>query len=376
MIQPTDAKNAYGFKDATEREDALTMSLLNSLQAVRTNKTMHLLGILSPIFMLVICAAVALYSYRNGIQLSMLALPICLLMVYAPRVKEFIDRKRESSGIRHDAGALGSHFLLGYGTCVEKTVAGSAYTAKVKLQNGETLDGVLMARDFYERTEPGKKLFVAMADSPKAKQLIGVLPTLYDTKVYKERGEKESVEKPDSRKMRHISDEERIWAAAYYRKNRQQLLTEQEKSRSLFFLLPAAFCAAISFPLDRVVLMDIALMLLASFVFSVVSDILEIRGNLKSLRTDQNIFVQNATVSAKHVITTNQATSKRLPQPGKTLVIDFRDQAGKLVCRSKKQEDIRPLNVGDEVLLVYIGKKSPLACRKPPRELEAAAEQE
>ena len=46
---------------------------------------------------------------------------------------------------------------------------------------------------------------------------------------------------------------------------------------ALVYLLPAAFFAAISFPLDRVIFMTLALILLASFIFTYVADEMEIR---------------------------------------------------------------------------------------------------
>lgn len=368
MILPAEAKERYGFRDANDREDALTLSLLNSIQAIQKSKALRIAESLMPFIVLGLCVAVGIYSYHNGLQLSMLVLPLCMLLVYIPQIKDMINQKKDgSSGIVHDTDVLGTHFLLGYGTCISKEThshMGSAvYTLKVRLQSGEELGDVVTVREFYERTKENGKVFVAMADSPKAAQLLGVVPALYDTKVMKEKGN-EQAQRPDSRKLRRISDAERSYCADYYQTAKRALLNTQLKNRSLVYLLPAAFFAAISFPLDRVIFMTLALILLASFIFTYVADEMEIRSTLKSLHGEQEVFVLDAQVTDKPILKSTQARSK-----GKTQAIDFRDSAGKLVLRSTRIDDWKPLEIGDRVLLVYIGKKHPLSCRKPVEEL-------
>ncbi len=364
MIQPAEAKERYGFRDASDREDILTMSLLNSVQAVQKSKTVRVAERLMPFIILGLCIAVGIYSYHNGLQITTLALPICMLMVYIPQIKDTLTHKKEAATIAHDADVLGTHFLVGYATCLERreksVLGGAVYSMKVRLQNGEELDDVLLVRDFYQRIQVGQKLFVSMADSPKAQQLIGIVPAYYDTKVLKEKGRNEQAERPDSRKLRRITDQERQDCAGYYGSMRRGMLIEQQKNRSLFFLLPAAVLAVISFPLDKPVLMSLGLLLLAGFIFTFVADYMELNSTLKSLRSDQELFVLDTQVSAKPIL-----ESKQLRNKAKTQAIDFRDGNGKLVHRSTRIEDWKNLNIGDRVLLVYMGKKQPLACRKP-----------
>jgi hypothetical protein len=363
MIQPAEAKERYGFRDASDREDILTMSLLNSVQAVQKSKTVRVVERLMPVIVLGMCVAVGVYAYHNGVQISTFALPILMLLVYIPQIKDNLTHKKEAATIAHDSDVLGTHFLVGYATCLEKreksVLGGAVYSMKVRLQNGEELDDVLLIRDFYQRIQVGRKLFVAMADSPQAKQLIGIVPAYYDTKVMREKGN-EQAERPDSRKLRRITDQERRDCAAYYGPMRRSVVMEQQKNRSFFFLLPAAVLALISFPLDKPVLMSLGLLFLAGYIFTFVADFWELRSTLKALETEQELFVLDTQVSAKPILESQQLRNK-----AKTQAIDFRDRNGKLVHRSTHRDDWKHLNIGDEVLLVYMGKKQPLACRKP-----------
>ena len=364
MIQPAEAKERYGFRDATEREDVLTMTLLNSVQAVQKSGVVRVAERLMPLIVLGLCAAVGIYTLRNGVHLAMIALPLCMLLVYLPQIKDVFSRKKEAATIAHDADELGTHFLVAFATCLDKqeksVLAGAVYSMKVRLQSGEELEDVLLIRDFYQRIQPGQKLFVAMADSPQAKQFIGIAPAYYDVKVIRDKGAGEQPsERPDSRKLRRITDQERILCADYYAAMRKKMLREQQLNRSLVFLIPAAIFAAIAAPLDRAAPMSLALVLVASYLFSFLSDVFEIRSTVKALKSGQDLFVMDAQVSAKPVLVSKDRGSR-----GKTQAIDFRDSAGKLVHRSTRSEDWKNLDIGDSVLLIYLGKKRPLACRK------------
>ena len=139
MIHPSEAKKRYGFRDATDREDILTMSLLNSIQVVQKSKTIRVTEFLMPIIVFGLCIAAGIYTYRNGVQLAVVVLPVFMLLIYVPQMKDMISSKKDASGITHDEEKLGSHFLLAYGTCVQKRekmgLGGTVYSANVKMQN-------------------------------------------------------------------------------------------------------------------------------------------------------------------------------------------------------------------------------------------------
>lgn len=364
MIQPDKVREDYGFRDANEKEDILTLSLLNTIRPVKNGKMMAVIDLASPFLVIGLCALIVLYCYKNEVAATMLALPILILFVYIPRIKESIERKLNSSGICHEAKKLGTHFLLGYGVCTEKKVITSGirkrYCAKLRLQNGKILDDVLMAREVYDELKEGQRLVAAVADSPDAEQFVGVLPSLYNSRLSKEKTKKdEAVQKPDSNKMRLISDQERQRCMGYFKESRNQLLKEQNKNRVMIFLLPAILSGAASFVTDKIFFLDLALVLTACFIFMLAADAIEMRNVMKELRTGKELLVVDAVVADKPTMESEKKNAK-----GTVHAIDFEDVSGKLIHRSLKFEDRKVLEIGDEVLLVYRGKKAPLPCRK------------
>lgn len=364
MIQPAEVKTIYGFRDANEKEDILTLSLLNTIHPFQVSKMKQAIELLSPVLLAVLCVFVGLYSYKNDSGIGMMALPLCILLVYIPKVKESLDRRLNSSGIRHDPERLGTHFLLGFGVCTEKKVVSSGirrcYLARVRLQGGKVMENILMIREEFDQLKEGQRLVVAVADSPEAEQYVGILPSLYNSRLSRETGEKgRTVQKPDSGSMRPISDQEREYCAAYYERMRKALFGEQHRNRIFVFLISAVLVAVISFVVGVVFFLDLAMVLAAGYLFMSLSDVWETRSVVKELRTAQDLLVVDARVADKPVLESDNKRAK-----GRTQAIDFADRTGRLVFRSPKYENRKLFEIGDEVLLVYRGKKTPLPCKK------------
>ena len=206
---------------------------------------------------------------------------------------------------------------------------------------------------------------VAVADSPEAEQFVGILPSLYNSRLAKEAGEKGGeIQKPDSKSMRPISDRERESCAAYYENMIKVLFGQQHKSRILSFLVPAIVVAVVSFVIGQAFFLDLAMVFAAGYIFMSLSDVWETSSVLKELRTAQDLLVLDATVVDKPVLESQKKNAK-----GTTKAIDFADMSGKVIFRSLKFENRKLFEIGDQVLLVYRGKKEPLPCPKSINEL-------
>lgn len=359
MIQPAEMKNEYGFRDANEKEDILTLSLLNTIHPINESRLKQVIAWLSPVLTMFLCVGILYFGYKNNIGIGMIILPACILLVYVPGWKQNLERSLHSSGICHNPEKLGTHFLLGYGVCTEKKEISAGirkcYEVRVRFQNGKILEHVLMVQEEFQQLKTGEHLVVATAASPEAEQYVGVLPSLYHNRL-----SKKMEQKPELNHMRPISEQERAGCVRYYQEMRKSLFGEQQKHRIKFFLIPSVIVAVISFAAGQVFFLDLAMVLAAGYLFMSLSDVWETHAVTKELRTANDLLVVDARVADKPMLESQKKNEKKT-----TKAIDFEDNMGSVVFRSLKFENRQMFEVGDEVLLVYHGKKEPLPCKRP-----------
>ena len=364
MIKLDEAKEIYGFRDADEREDSVTIAFLNSVRPTTQTKLQRMIEIFSPIMIIAMCLFIAMYAYNTNASTLVKAIPIIVLIVFMPSVYESMLRFRNGSGIFHDAKKLGNHFLLAYGvlqeTKDESNLIRVRQTAKIKLVNGQILDNVLLIREFYDKAKSGQRIVVAMADSPQAKQLVGIFPEVYNSKVDKKAAKDDgTVKKPDGKKLRALTAEDREQCAKTYEENRKVYFKIQNKFRVIYMLIPTIVIPILSLLTDHVIFIHFSIVLGISFISMTIMELKETKGIAKEIRTSEELLITDGFVTAKPVITRGDKKIKT-----KKASVEIKDSTGLLIYRSKKVEDTESLQIGDEVYVIYRGEKSPVVCKK------------
>lgn len=365
MITPAQAREEYGFGDCTEHEDNLALGLYNAAQALFKSNTVRMADKLSPLLVYVLQFVILLGIVLKGASTMLLLLLICIGVTFIPRFLKIWKIRSTNSGMLHIQSEQGNHFLMAWGTCVEKktvsrkSILGRAYDYKlrVRMNNGTTLDDVLIMKELYDALEKRALVCVMMADSPNAKQIIAAPHNFANTVLDKKKLASRQFESVNPKLVRKLTTPERDLYVRQY----QNRIAQWKKNFLWYYLVAigggfAAGC--VTFYLYLQALTILLWFIVICFGAALIAQTREFKRNLHFMENAESLSVVDVMVHREEGYVASDGAKKK---PNSR--IDFKDADGSILWTRRTVEDLKVFRHRDRAVLVIHDNEMIPLCR-------------
>ena len=352
MISNIQARETYGFADASEREDNIILQVLKIAEALFKSQLLRIVDYSTPIPIMLVAFAFLYGGIRNGINWMLLFIGLSIFFAMTPPFFKKWGIRSVNSGMCHIEKDQGTHFLIGVGICNEKIkeknrrASRTEYRVIAKMLKGDKIEAIT-TNEMFEHIKKGGKVTLVIADSENAKQIYAMPPGFIANAIKSADKDIRLYQKVDSSTVRILTEAER---AMYINQCHSQFRLWKKLYMRNYLItgLLAAVCSVASIFFKTYPAFAIMMTLLFSMIVITLLQLRDYSKRISFLEKTEELQAVDAVAAREASFDPSLDHKKKSPNA----ILLFKDKTGAIITTSKKSEDLYIFAPKDKVVLI------------------------